>query len=150
MRWYKVMRQQKLLSLSLLLVTLAIGIVIGTLLNTGVHAAKGQAAAPDATPAGGAKPGAARQRVHQARQEAGAVGGLHHRRLHPKAAEKTRTNAASRKTQATANDDGSDLLRRFFRNGPSAAILRRGPSARNSPGPVSSSTRTDTSSPTIM
>ncbi len=50
MRWFKVMREQKLLSLSLLLVTLSIGIVIGTLLNTGVHAARGQAAAPDASP----------------------------------------------------------------------------------------------------
>ena len=49
MRWYKVMRQQKLLSLSLLLITLSIGIVIGTLINTGVHAARGQAASPDAT-----------------------------------------------------------------------------------------------------
>ena len=50
MRWYKAMRQQKLLSFSLLLITLSIGIVIGTLLNTGVNAARGQAAAPDATP----------------------------------------------------------------------------------------------------
>ncbi|HEX5226756.1 MAG TPA: trypsin-like peptidase domain-containing protein, partial [Bryobacteraceae bacterium] len=50
MRWFNVMRQQKLLSLSLLLVTLAIGIVIGTLVNTGVHAARGQAGAPDASP----------------------------------------------------------------------------------------------------
>src|SRR3984957_8852892 len=49
MRWFKVMRQQKLLSLSLLLVTLAIGIVIGTLVNTGVHAARGQAS-PHASP----------------------------------------------------------------------------------------------------
>src|SRR5579864_4606850 len=50
MRWYNMMRQQKLLSLSLLLITLSIGIVIGTLLNTGVHAARGQASAPDASP----------------------------------------------------------------------------------------------------
>src|SRR5271168_3416810 len=50
MRWYNKIRQQKLLSLSLVLVTLAIGIVIGTLLNSGVHAAKGQATAPDASP----------------------------------------------------------------------------------------------------
>jgi serine protease Do len=50
MRWFKVMRQQKLLSLSLLLVTLAIGIVIGTLVNTGVHAARGQNSSPDASP----------------------------------------------------------------------------------------------------
>ncbi len=50
MRWYNKMRQQKLLSLSLVLVTLSVGIVIGTLLNSGVHAAKAQATAPDASP----------------------------------------------------------------------------------------------------
>jgi len=44
------MRQQKLLSMTLLLVTLSVGIVIGTLINTGVHAQHSQAAAPDATP----------------------------------------------------------------------------------------------------
>jgi len=44
------MRQQKLLSTTLLLVTLSIGIVMGTLINTGVHAQRGQSAAPDATP----------------------------------------------------------------------------------------------------
>jgi len=44
------MRQQKLLSLTLLVFTLAIGIVIGTVINTGVFAARAQTAAPDATP----------------------------------------------------------------------------------------------------
>jgi serine protease Do len=44
------MRQQKLLSTTLLLFTLSIGIVIGTLINTGVHAQRNGAAAPDATP----------------------------------------------------------------------------------------------------
>jgi serine protease Do len=44
------MRQQKLLSTTLMLFTLSIGIVIGTLVNTGVNAAKAQNAAPDATP----------------------------------------------------------------------------------------------------
>jgi serine protease Do len=38
------------LSTTLLLVTLSVGIVIGTLINTGVHAQRGQNAAPDATP----------------------------------------------------------------------------------------------------
>jgi len=48
--WNK-MRQQKLLSVVLLLVTLGIGIVIGTVLvNNGVKAAKTQSPAPDATP----------------------------------------------------------------------------------------------------
>src|ERR1017187_8260414 len=50
MRWFKIIRQQKLLSLRLLLVTLSIGIVIGTLINTGVRAARGQNIAPDASP----------------------------------------------------------------------------------------------------
>src|SRR5579864_7725493 len=50
MRWFTLMRQQKLLSLSLLLITLSIGIMIGTLLNTGVHAARGQVTAADASP----------------------------------------------------------------------------------------------------
>jgi len=44
------MRQQKLLSTTLLLFTLSIGIVIGTIINTGAFAARAQNAAPDATP----------------------------------------------------------------------------------------------------
>jgi serine protease Do len=44
------MRQQKLLSTTLMLFTLSIGIVIGTLVNTGVNAARAQNIAPDATP----------------------------------------------------------------------------------------------------
>src|ERR1700690_2597458 len=44
------MRQQKLLSTMLMLFTLSIGIVIGTLINTGVHAQRGSTGAPDATP----------------------------------------------------------------------------------------------------
>jgi serine protease Do len=43
-------RQQKLLSFTLMIFTLSVGILIGTLLNTQVHAAKGQNVAPDATP----------------------------------------------------------------------------------------------------
>ena len=50
MRLLEKMRQQKFLSTTLLFVTLSVGIVIGTLVNTGVHAARGQQAAPDATP----------------------------------------------------------------------------------------------------
>src|SRR5579864_2947928 len=50
MQVFDKMRQQKVLSLTLLLLTLAIGIVIGTLVNTGVKAARGQSVAPDATP----------------------------------------------------------------------------------------------------
>jgi serine protease Do len=47
---FQKVRQQKLLSVSLLLFTLSIGIIIGTLINTGVNAARAQGGAADATP----------------------------------------------------------------------------------------------------
>src|SRR5215468_5457261 len=50
MKLFDKVRQQKLLSTTLLLVTLSVGILIGTLVNTGVKAARDQQAAPDATP----------------------------------------------------------------------------------------------------
>ena len=50
MSFFNKMRKQKLLSLSLMLFTLSIGIVLGTLVSTGVKAAKDQAVAPGATP----------------------------------------------------------------------------------------------------
>jgi serine protease Do len=50
MSFLEKMRRQKLLSVTLLLFTLSIGILIGTLVTTGVRAAKGQATAPDAAP----------------------------------------------------------------------------------------------------
>ncbi|MGH9620940.1 MAG: trypsin-like peptidase domain-containing protein [Bryobacteraceae bacterium] len=51
MPFFQRMRQQKLLSFTLLLVTLGIGILIGTLLNTGVSAHKQTSpVAPDASP----------------------------------------------------------------------------------------------------
>ncbi len=50
MNIFEKLKQQKLLSAALLIFTLSIGILIGTLINTAVLAEKGQAAAPDATP----------------------------------------------------------------------------------------------------
>ena len=50
MKLYHKMREQKLLSMTLLLITLSVGILIGTLVNTGVKAARDQQTAPDATP----------------------------------------------------------------------------------------------------
>src|SRR5579864_4964902 len=43
-------RSQKLLSFTLILFTLSLGVVIGTLITTGAKAAKDNAAAPGATP----------------------------------------------------------------------------------------------------
>jgi len=50
MSFYDQVRRQKFLSFTLVLFTLSIGIVIGTLVQTGAKAAKEQVAAPDATP----------------------------------------------------------------------------------------------------
>src|ERR1700687_3417369 len=50
MSFFDKMRNQKLLSFSLILFTLSIGVVVGTLVSTGVKAAKEQAIAPGATP----------------------------------------------------------------------------------------------------
>jgi serine protease Do len=50
MSLFHTVRRQKLLTLSLLIFTLAIGIVIGTLVTGGVKAAKDGSPAPDATP----------------------------------------------------------------------------------------------------
>lgn len=50
MSFFDQMRRQKFLSFTLILFTLAIGVLIGTVINTGVKAAKEQAVAPGATP----------------------------------------------------------------------------------------------------
>jgi serine protease Do len=50
MRVFAQLRQQKLLSVTLLVFTLSIGILIGTLVSTAVRAEKAQGGAPDATP----------------------------------------------------------------------------------------------------
>jgi serine protease Do len=50
MSFFDKVRRQKYLSFTVLLFTLSIGVLIGTLVNTGVKAAKDQAGAPGATP----------------------------------------------------------------------------------------------------
>jgi len=50
MGFYDKVRRQKFLSFTLILFTLAIGILIGTVVQTGAKAAREQQAAPDATP----------------------------------------------------------------------------------------------------
>ena len=126
MRWFKVMRQQKLLSLSLLLVTLSIGIVIGTLLNTGVHAARGQAAAPDASPL--VVPNA----VQLGNEFSKLAKKLEPSVVYitadftPKVTEnphgrggQEEEEQAPGEGEGNGNGDGLDLFKRFFRNGPS-------------------------------
>src|ERR1051325_8009310 len=50
MELYDKIREQKLMSMALMLFTLSVGILIGHLINTQVNAAKDQNAAPDSTP----------------------------------------------------------------------------------------------------
>jgi serine protease Do len=117
MRWFNWMRQQKLLSLSLVLVTLAIGIVIGTLLNTGVHAARPQVAAPDASPL--VVPNA----VQLGNEFSKLAKKLEPSVVYitadytPKASENPH-RGNQEEGEKGDGDEGSDLFRRFFRNGP--------------------------------
>src|ERR1700722_20048128 len=115
MKLYEKMRQQKLLSTTLLLVTLSVGIVIGTLLNSGVHAARGQSVAPDATPL-----------VVPHSMEAGNEFTKLAKKLEPSVVNITAeftpkpepTAGRRRGKQADPDEDGdddsSDLFRRFF------------------------------------
>ena len=50
MSWIRKISRDRILSVSMLILTLSAGVVIGTLFTTGVSAARSQQAAPDATP----------------------------------------------------------------------------------------------------
>jgi serine protease Do len=121
MKVFNKMRQQKLLSVSLLLVTLCIGIVIGTLMNTKVHAARGQAVAPDAS-----------QLTIPSVVQLGNEFTKLAKKLDPSVVyitadftPKAVVNPHGRNGQEeedqpgpSSGDEGSDLFRRFFKNGP--------------------------------
>ena len=120
MRWYKVMRQQKLLSLSLLLITLSIGIVIGTLINTGVHAARGQGgASPDATPLVVPNPVKLGNEFSALAKklEPSVVYITADYTEHP-SADSPHRKGNPQQDPGDGDDSGNDLLRKFFRNGP--------------------------------
>src|SRR5512132_1885983 len=108
-------RHQKLLTISLLLFTLSIGILIGTLVTTGVNAAKAQVAAPDATPI--TIPAAVKapnnQFVELAKRMEGSVVNI--------STEYTPKVGSARKRAQPAPDEEDeeedmDLFRRFFGN----------------------------------
>ncbi|MDQ2945190.1 MAG: trypsin-like peptidase domain-containing protein, partial [Acidobacteriota bacterium] len=122
---FQKMRQQKLLSMTLIVVTLAIGIVLGTFVNGGVHAAKSQASAPDATPM-------VIPNVVLLGNEFTKLA----KTLEPSVVyitadytPKDRSASPSRKPRTPGDDesgdDGMDLFRRFFKNGPGADVPQR-------------------------
>lgn len=116
MGFFDKLRQQKLLSISLLLFTLTIGILIGTLVTTGVRAAKAQIAAPDATPL--TLPPVVKAPNNQfvelaKRMELSVVN------ISTEYTPKGTPSAARRRGQSQDDDEeeeGSDLFRRFFGN----------------------------------
>jgi serine protease Do len=112
------LKQQKVLSLSLLLFTLSIGIVIGTLISTGVNAAKSQIAAPDATPL--VTPPVNVMPNNQFVELA--------KKLEPTVVNiGTEYTPKSRRRSGPPADEedeeGMDLFRRFFRNNPPEGVV---------------------------
>jgi len=116
MNLFDKMRQKKLFSTTLMLFTLSVGILIGTLVNTQVNAAKGgQNVAPDATPL-----------VIPKAVEIGNEFTKLAKKLDPsvvnisvESSGKTTSAVRGGRNQGgddEGDDDGSDLLRRFFGN----------------------------------
>jgi len=126
MRLFNKMRQQKLLSLTLLLLTLTIGIVIGTLINTGVHAAKSQpTAARDATPL--VVPNA----VQLGNEFTKLAKRLEPSVVYitadytPKVADAPRKHGTPQTQNGDGSEDGMDLFKHFFRGNPSGDLPPR-------------------------
>src|ERR1039458_6761090 len=129
MRWFKIMRQQKLLSLSLLLVTLSVGIVIGTLINTGVRANRGgQNIAPDASPLVVPNPVQLGNEFTKLAKKLEPSVVYITADYTPKVTENPHGRGQEEEAQPgegdnNGNGDGLDLFKKFFRNGPSGGDL---------------------------
>lgn len=111
-------KQQKLLSLTLLIFTLSVGIVIGTLANTGVFAAKAQNTAPDATPLviPPAKP-TTNQIAELAKRLEPSVVHISTDYMPKAASTRDRGRQIAPPDSEDEEDDAMDLFRRFFPNG---------------------------------
>src|SRR5215469_17847532 len=114
MKFFDRMRQQKLLSVTLTIFTLSVGVLIGTLLNTQVHAARSQSVAPDATPLTVPKATEAPNEFTKIAKQ------LQPSVVYIEVVQKPDTSARNRQHGAQpddGDDDGSDLFRRFFGQG---------------------------------
>jgi serine protease Do len=117
------LRNQKLLSMTLLLFTLSIGVLIGTLINTAVRAEKTQAAASDATPLTIPNPVQLSTAFSElAKQLAPSVVNITSTYA-PKENTRTRARKRSQTPNGAPDDDedqqgGMDLFRRFFGQDP--------------------------------
>jgi serine protease Do len=127
MKLFDKMRQQKLLSTTLVLFTLSVGILIGTLINTQVSAQRGQTAAPDATPLTIPKG-----------VELGNDFTALARKLEPSVVNIT-VEVAPRSGRISGlpggdDDDAADLFRRFFGQGPGGQLQIPEPQRRSASG----------------
>ena len=146
MKLFDKIREQKLMSMALMLFTLSVGILIGTLINTQVNAAKDQNAAPDATPL-------TVPRLSALGNDFTALA----KKLEASVVNITVDVAPPEKgaARSQAPDDNSDEVPEFSEGssvptaGAASRRFRNLPSARL-PAAASSSTRTDTSSPITM
>jgi serine protease Do len=118
------LRTQKLLSFTLILFTLAVGIVIGTLINSGVKAAKDNPAAPGATPLVIPNPVELSNAFTAiAKQTEPSVVNISTTYL-PKAPARTRNNRRGLQVQPPEDEDGQesggmeDFFNRFFGGNP--------------------------------
>jgi serine protease Do len=117
MRLFEKMRQQKVLSFTLVLVTLAIGIMIGTLANPRVHAARSQAA-PDATPLVIPNPVQLGNEFTKLAKKLEPSVVYITADYTPKATEAPRKRKGEPEEEGNGGDEGLDLFKHFFKNGP--------------------------------
>ena len=110
------MKKQKLLSAGLLIFTLSIGILIGTLINTAVLAQKGQAVAPDATPLTIPSPAQLSSGFNQLAKQLEPAVVVVRCTYGAKEIEQAQRSPRQRQNpqQEPEEDPGMDLFRRFF------------------------------------
>lgn len=127
MRLFEKVRQQKVLSFVLVLTTLAVGIMIGTLMNPRVHAARSQSVAPDATPLVIPDPVQLGNEFTKLAKKLepsvvyitadytakAAADDPHRRHSTPQDPEENSPNSGG-----SGGDEGMDLFKHFFKNGP--------------------------------
>ena len=115
MKLFDRMRQQKLMSVTLMIFTLSVGILIGTLLNTQVHAARSQTAAPDATPLTVPKATEAPNEFTKIAKSLQPSVVYIEVTMKPQSARNGKRG--SQPQEDDGDDDGSDIFRKFFGQG---------------------------------
>jgi len=129
MSWMSKLREQKILSVTLMVATLAVGIVIGTVLNTGVLADKNDKPVSDATPLAIPNPvQLANEFTALAKKMEPAV--VHVSTQYDGKQQQARQQPQDRKRRPSPqegeeDEDSMELFRRFFR-GPSPDQMPRG------------------------